>query len=319
MNNILVLGGTGFLGRQVCELLQRAGLRFTVVTRHPKNASWVQPLPLATVVHADIHHPATLAQLVRGHGAVVNLVAILHGSEAAFERVHVTLPAQLAQACQAAGVKRLVHVSALGADEHGPSRYQRSKARGEAVLKAAGLDLTIIRPSVMFGAGDRFLNLFVRLLRVLPVLPLAGANTRFQAVWVEDVARAVVHALTHPNTAGQTVEAVGPQVMTLAELVRLAGRTAGCAKPVVGLPRALAYFQALALEMVPGEPLMSTDNLSSLEVDNVASPAAAGWPTLSAWGLHTAAVSSVLPTYLGQDSGGEGPRSHLLTLRSRGA
>ena len=316
MSNILVLGGTGFVGRHVCEALQRAGHRMTVPTRHIKHAASVQHLPLLTVLTADVHDPVALNQLVAGHDIVINLVAILHGNEATFERTHVELPAKLAQACQSNGVKRVIHISALGAAADAPSMYQRSKARGEAVLQAAGLDLAVIRPSVIFGADDRFLNLFARLQRALPVIPLAGAACRFQPVWVEDVASAVLHAVANQHTVGQTIEAVGPEVFTLAELVHLAGKTAGCERRVFALPVALAYFQAVFMEMAPGEPLMSTDNLASMEVDNVASEPGAGVPNLSAWGLSAADLRAVLPTYLGTQPGGHSARSHLLALRS---
>lgn len=316
MANILVLGGTGFVGCHVCEQLQRAGHRMTVPTRHMKNAAAVQHLPLLTVQTANIHDPATLTQLVAGHDAVVNLVAVLHGNEKRFEQVHVTLPQTLAQACLANGVTRVVHISALGAGVDAPAMYQRSKARGEAVLQAAGLALTVLRPSVIFGSGDRFLNLFARMQALLPVFPLAGADTRFQPVWVEDVARAVLHALGHPTTEGETVEAVGPDVFTLRQLAEMAGAAVGHPRPVVGLPRALAYIQALAMEWMPGEPLLSTDNLLSLEVDNVASAPEAGQHTLSHWGLMPTSLHAVLPTYLGKVPGGNGPRNRLLGFRA---
>jgi len=317
MSNILVLGGTGFVGRHVCEQLQRAGHRTTVPTRQYRSANSVRHLPLLTTETANISDLPTLTRLMAGHDAVVNLVAVLHGNEQRFEQVHVTLPQTIANACQASGVKRLVHISALGAGLQAPSMYQRSKARGEAVLQAAGLDLTVLRPSVIFGEGDRFLNLFARLLKVLPVFPLAGADTRFQPVWVEDVARAVVYALNNPDTTGQTVEAVGPEVFTLRQLVEMTGEAAGTPKPVFGLPRALAYFQALAMEFAPGEPLMSTDNLSSMEVDNVASPAQAGQLTLADWGITPASLHAVLPTYVGRVLGGNGPRNRLLGFRAK--
>ena len=196
MPHALILGGTGFVGRHVCEKLHRQGWTLTVPTRRAVNAATVQHLPRLTVVEADVHDPAALARLLPDHDAVVNLVAILHGSEAAFERTHVELPRKIAAACAASGVRRLVHISALGVAEDGPSRYQRSKARGEALLRAAGLDLTVLRPSVIFGNGDRFLNLFAQLQALFPVMPLAGAQARFQPVWVEDVALAVQRCLT---------------------------------------------------------------------------------------------------------------------------
>lgn len=314
MSNILVLGGTGFVGRHVCEQLQRAGHRMTVPTRLEKTADVVRHLPLLTAHKADIHDLPTLTRLMAGHDAVVNLVAVLHGNEQRFENVHVTLPDTMAKACHASGVRRIVHISALGASQDAPSMYLRSKARGEAVLQSADLDLTVLRPSVVFGSGDRFLNLFAKLQRALPVFPLAGANARFQPVWVEDVARAVVHCLTNKTTVGQTVELAGPDVFSLRELAEMAGQAAGTPRLVMGLPRALAYFQALVMEYMPGEPLMSTDNLSSLEMDNVASP---GMLTLADWGITPASLRAVLPTYIGRVTGGNGPRNRLLGFRAK--
>lgn len=313
---ILVLGGSGFVGRHVCEKLHRLGWRVTVPTRRRENAKHLLSLPRLDVVEADVHDPATLARLVAGHDAVVNLVAILHGSEAAFERAHVALPTHLARACAVTGVRRLVHVSALGAAADGPSRYQRSKARGEAVLQAAAdagtLDLTVLRPSVIFGAEDRFLNLFARLQGLLPVMPLAGAGTRFQPVWVEDVAAAVVRCLQDRATVGQVYEACGPDVFTLRELVQQAGAWAGVrggrGRPVLGLPAALGRLQAGLMELAPGEPLMSRDNVDSMRVDNVATGTR---PGLAALGITPAALAGIAPGYLG----GRGPRSRLLTLR----
>lgn len=317
MRNILVLGGTGFVGRHVCEALQRAHCRVTVPTRHIKHADHIAHLPLVTVVSVDITDPDALTRLVAGHDAVVNLVAILHGSAAAFQAIHVDLPERLGTACLAAGVRRLVHVSALGASANGPSLYQRSKAAGEhALLRGHDLDLTVLRPSVIFGAGDRFLTLFARLQTVLPVVPLAGAGTRFQPVWVQDVANAVVHALHTPSTVGQTVEAVGPDVFTLAELVDLSGLAVGHARPVVGVPQGLAIWQAGLMSLLPGEPLMSADNVRSLSVDNVASPVEAGIPTLADWGMHPSSVKAILPTYLHADAQACNPRQRLVNLRA---
>ena len=316
MHNILVLGGTGFVGRQVCEVLQRAHCRMTVPTRHIKRAAHIAHLPLVTVVNADITDPDTLTRLVAGHDAVVNLVAILHGSAAAFQAIHVDLPQRLAQACEAVGVRRLVHVSALGASATGPSLYQRSKAAGESVLLAHKLDLTVLRPSVIFGAGDRFLNLFAHLQTLFPVMPLAGAHTRFQPVWVQDVATAVAHALATPSTVGQTVEAVGPDVFTLAELVRLSGEAVGHARPVISLPASVGMWQAALMSVLPGEPMMSADNVRSLSVDNVASPKEAGIPTLTDWGISPSSVAAILPTYLQATGQAGSPRQRLVNLRA---
>lgn len=316
MSHILVLGGTGFVGRHVCEWLQRAGHKMTVPTRQLRTAAAVQHLPGVTVQVANIHQPDTLNRLVAGHDAVVNLVGILHGNQRAFQRVHAELPETLATACEAAGVRRVIQLSALGAAPDAPSHYLRSKAAGEAALETADLDLTVIRPSVIFGAGDRFLTLFARLQQVLPLVPLAGARARFQPVWVQDVARAVAHAVSHTGTIGQTLEATGPDVFTLAQLVRQAGQAVGCPRPVVALPTAVAWFQALLMERLPGTPLLSTDNINSMEVDNVASPADAGATTLASWGLTAAHLADVLPTYLHQKAGTLAPRERLVELRA---
>ena len=308
MPRVLVLGGSGFVGRQVCEQLARQGWQITVPTRRASHAARIQNLPGLTVLEASVHKEADLARLMPGHDAVVNLVAVLHGNEARFEHVHVELPRKIAQAMQTAGVQRLVHISALGADVQGPSMYQRSKAQGEAVLHQAQLQLSVLRPSVIFGAEDQFLNLFADLQAIAPFMPLASQGTRFQPVWVGDVARAVVTCLQQPGTIGQTYELCGPDVMTLGELVHAAGQWAcvnhGRGRPVVGLPLWMGWLQAWGMEMLPGEPLMSRDNLASMKVDNVAS---GQWPGLHALGIAPASASGVAPTYLGH----RGPRSRL--------
>ena len=310
---VLVLGGSGFVGRQVCEQLARLGWHITVPTRRAVNAARVQSLPGLTVIEANVHQEADLARLMPGHDAVVNLVAVLHGSEDRFESVHVDLPGKIASAMKKAGVHRLVHISALGADPQGPSMYQRSKARGETVLHNAGLQLTVLRPSVIFGAEDKFLNLFADLQAVAPFMLLAGSGTRFAPVWVGEVARAVVVCLQKLDTIGQTYELCGPDVMTLGELVQRAGQWAGVnegrGRPVIGLPMWVGWLQAAAMELAPGEPLMSRDNLASMKVDNIATGQLPGLPAL---GISAASAAGVAPTYLGH----RGPRSKLNRWRA---
>lgn len=302
---VLILGGSGFVGRHIVERLQRQGVAMSVPTRRLTNARHLWHQPKVQAVVADVFDAPTLARLVAEHDAVINLIAILHGSKSEFEQVHVELPRRIAEACAQAGGRRLVHLSALGAAADGPSKYQRSKARGEAVLGQAAqvgsLQLTVLRPSVIFGAEDRFLNLFAGLQRVFPVIPLAGGDARFQPVWVRDVAEAVVACLEDDTTIGQTYELCGPEVWTLRELVKAAGRWsgigAGKGRPVVGVPMALGRLQALAMEWMPGQPLMSRDNLDSMKVDNVAS---GQLPGLEALGIRAAPLSAVGPQYLGQ-------------------
>lgn len=312
MEKILILGGTGFVGQHVCEKLNRLQCRVTVATRRRDNARHLQVLPLVDVVEINVHDSMSLAPLLAGHDAVVNLVGILHGSEADFEKAHVQLPLELARACEASGVRRIIHISALGASLDSVSMYQRSKARGEAVLLSAGLDVTVLRPSVMFGAEDKFLNTFARLQQVFPVIPLAGSQARFQPVWVEDVASAVVECLQDSDTIGQIFEACGPEVFTLKQLVELAGRYAGIkggkGRPVIALPDALARLQARLMELAPGEPVLSRDNLDAMKTDNVAS---GKLPGLQALGITPAALGAIVPSYLGA----RGLRSGLMAKR----
>lgn len=299
---ILLLGGTGFVGRSLCERLVAQGtdLRLTVATRRLAHAKVVQFLPTVDPVECDVHDDTQLKQLVAGHDAVVNLIAILHGSAVDFGKVHVQLARRLAAACAATSVQRVLHVSALGVSADAPSNYLRSKAEAEAVLKAAPLELSVLRPSVIFGQGDSFLNLFAALQTVFPVMPLAGAEARFQPVWVEDVAEALLRCLQRPQTIGKTYECAGPQVMALRELVQLAGRLSGHERPVLALPESLGKLQALAMELLPGTPLMSRDNILSMRVPNVAT---GQLPGLDALGIEAASLQAVAPSYLSPDQG----------------
>ena len=307
MSKLLVLGGTGFVGRSLCEQLVArnggAAGRITVPSRRPQRAAHLRSLPTLEVVPGNIHNDAELVRLVAGCDAVINLVAVLHGSEAEFQKAHVELPRRLASACKAAGVQRVVHVSALGVglDNGGqePSRYLRSKAAGERVLKDAHLDLTLLRPSVIFGEHDKFINLFAQLQSVFPFVPLAGAQARFQPVWVEDVARAIVTCLDTPASIGMTIECAGPTVYTLGDLVRRAGHWSGHERPVFGIPEFAARLQARAMELMPGTPLMSRDNLDSMKTPNIAN---AGMPGLDSLGIHASAMESVMPAVLGKHS-----------------
>ena len=303
-SRILVLGGTGFVGRSVCEkLVERAGGaggRITVPSRRPQRALHLRTLPTLELPEANLQDDRQLAALVAGHDAVINLVAILHGTEQQFNQVHVELPRRLAAACLAQGVRRLVQVSALGVSPSAPSAYLRSKAAGEAVLSASGLALTLLRPSVIFGEHDRFINVFADLLALAPVVPLAGAEARFQPVWVDDVARAIVACLDRPSTIGQTIECAGPAVFTLAELVRQAGQWSGNARPVFGIPEGLGMAQASLMALMPGEPLMSRDNLLSMRVPNVAG---GSLPGLASLGINATDIRSVMPALLGHRGG----------------
>lgn len=304
MGRVLLLGGSGFVGLSVCEkLVEHSGsgdIRITVPSRHPARAREIQPLPTVELVACDVHDDAQLQGLVRGHDAVVHLIAILHGSEREFQQANVELPRRVAAACREAGVRRVVHVSALGADPSAPSMYQRSKAAGESAWRDSGLDLTVLRPSVIFGERDHLMNRFASLQRLFPVMPLACASARFQPVWVEDVAAAIVTCLNSRSAIGETIECTGPTVYTLAELVRLAGRWSGHERAIVALPPALGRLQATLLEWLPGEPLMSRDNIDSMQVDNVATGTL---PGLDRLGIRPTALEAVMPALLGWRAG----------------
>ncbi|GAB4217199.1 MAG: complex I NDUFA9 subunit family protein [Rhodoferax sp.] len=317
MKNIFILGGSGFVGSHVCEKLARQGHQLTVATRRRRNAQHLQHLPGLTVVELDVHDGRALSAALAGHDVLINLVAILHGTAQQFERVHVALPKTIAQACCHNAVAQVVHISALGADAlqptKAPSMYLRSKGEGEAVLLQAaqgagagelagkGFDLSILRPSVIFGAEDQFINLFAKLQRLAPVMPLAGANARFQPVWVQDVAQAVVCCVQGvPNLSSpRTLEACGPDVFTLRQLVQLAGCLSGAGngrgRPVIALPDWAGRLQASLMSLLPGEPLMSVDNLDSMRRDNVATPGHAGLKLL---GIDPAPLEPVAREFL---------------------
>ena len=305
LRDVLILGGSGFVGSRLCEmLLQPDGAapgRLSVATRRRARARHLLTLPGLSIEEGDVHDDATLARLVAGRSAVVNLIGVLHGDAAAFDKAHAELPRRLAQACLREQVSQVVHVSALGVRRDAPSMYLRSKAAGEAAWGDAGVPAAVLRPSVMFGARDRFLNLFARLSRFAPLIALAGADAQFQPVWVDDVARAIIVCLRRRRSAPEICECAGPKVYTLAELVRLAGRFGGHERLVIPLPRPAGQLLAGLLECLPGEPLMSRDNLASMQVPNVAS---GQLPGLAALGITPAALEVIAPTYLSPEPPG---------------
>jgi len=275
LKKVLLIGGGGFVGGWIANRLSERGIRVTIPSRHRDNAKGPILLPTVYVVNADVNDPAQLAALMKGVDAVVNLVGILHDSDSGqpygkrFAAAHADLPRKIVVAMKQTGVRRLVHMSALKAAADAPSAYLRSKAAGEAAVLAAAneLDVTVFRPSVIFGPGDSFLNTFATLLRLLPVLPLAGGAARFQPVYIGDVADAFAACLTDHATFGQTYELAGPKTYTLRELVNYTGELIGKRRLVIDLPNALASLQAGLLGLLPNPP-MSRDNLRSMQVDN---------------------------------------------------
>ncbi|MBN3569867.1 complex I NDUFA9 subunit family protein [Burkholderia cenocepacia] len=313
---VALLGGTGFIGSRLVNALIDAGKHVRIGTRRRDHARHLQMLPV-DIVELDALDTRTLARFVAGAHAAINLIGVLHGGRGTpygpgFERAHVALPAALATACTEVGVRRLLHMSALGADSHGASMYQRSKGDGEAALHAVAatdsLALTIFRPSVVFGPGDAFLNTFANLQRTVPVLPLAMPDARFQPVFVGDVVRAFVNTLDLVGAHGKTYELGGPTVYTLEQLVRYCGTLVGRQARIVRLPDALARLQASVFECLPGEPVLTRDNLATMSVPNVLSG-----PLAPELGLSPASLESIAPAYLGEATG----RSRFDWFRSR--
>ena len=312
MSKILVIGGSGFIGQHVAARLAQDGHEVRVPARMPQRVKELILLPTVEVLRADVHDDADLDRMLAGCDGVVNLVGILHSRAgdpygADFARAHVELPRRIADACHKAGIRRLVHVSALGAKADAPSEYLRSKAAGEDVLAAARgrIDATVLRPSVVFGPEDNFLNLFAGLQALMPVVMLACPDARFQPVHVVDVASCVAHCLAHPETIAHSYDLCGPKVYSLRELVQFAGAASGHRRPVIGLPDGLAYLQAWAMECLPIK-LLSRDNLRSMEVSSTCD---CEFP----FGMHPQSMEDTAPAWLG----GKGRRGNYNEYRGR--
>ena len=262
-----MVGGSGFVGRHLVAALVARGAEVVVPTRRRERAKHLILLPTVDVVETDVHDSSALAALAAGRDAVVNLAGILHGP--GFQAAHVELAQAVVNACHRAGVKRLLHMSALGADPAAPSEYLRSKGFGErAVLAADDLEASVFRPSVIFGPEDRFLNLFARLAALSPVLALASPEARFQPVYVGDVVRAMLAALDSRDAAGKRYDLCGPHECTLRELMEFVCAATRRKRLVVGLPDAVAWLQAWLMELLPVK-LLTRDNLRSMRVPSV--------------------------------------------------
>ncbi len=299
LHRVTILGASGFVGRYVVRDLARDGAVIAACGRNAATAGFLRPMgdvgQIATF-SADLGDERALAAVVEGADAVVNLVGILfERGKQRFDLAHHRGPQKLAALAKSAGVKRLVHVSALGADANSRSAYSRSKAEGEAAVRAAFPGATILRPSLVFGPEDTFFNRFGAMARFSPVLPLIGGGaTRFQPVYVGDVADAVAAVLSRSDTEGKTYELAGPAVFTLRQLFELILHVIGRKRLLMSIPFGLASLEAFFLEWLPN-PLLTRDQVRLLRQDSIAAP---GMPGLAELGIAPTALELVLPTYL---------------------
>ncbi|NEW91239.1 complex I NDUFA9 subunit family protein [Rhodopseudomonas sp. BR0M22] len=299
---VTVFGGSGFLGRHVVSALARRDYRIRVAVRRPELAGHLQPLGRVGQIHAvqaNLRYPESVAAAMRGAHVAINLVGILaEGGAQKFDSVQGAGAANVAQAAASAGA-RMVHVSAIGADPESPARYARSKAAGEQAVLAAMPQATIFRPSVVFGPEDQFTNRFAALARLSPVLPLVGADTKLQPVYVGDVATAIADAVDGLAKPGATYELGGPEQLTMREIMRIILQTTDRNPLLVPLPFGLASLQAMLLQFAPGAFKLTPDQVRMLEVDNVVSEAAktAGL-TLQGLGIQPDSLEAVVPSYL---------------------
>ena len=297
--NVCVLGGSGFVGTELVTRLVYAGYWVRVPTRSLAHCDRLRVLDTAELRVANVHEPRILSQLFADCEAVVNLIGILNPQgRATFESVHTALAAKVVQAARAAGVRRLLHMSALGADEHGPSRYLRSKGLAEAQLRAVAQHeppqpaVTLLRPSVIFGPYDSLTNRFAHLLRLSAgLMPLARARARFAPISVADVAEAFMRVLAAPPANG-SYELCGPEVLTLEQIVRLTARVAQLPCHILPLPDVLGRLQAALLGLLPGTPF-SLDNFRSLTRDSLCRQ-----DGCRALGIAPRPMLAELPTYL---------------------
>jgi uncharacterized protein YbjT (DUF2867 family) len=294
MDELVVLfGGGGFLGRYVAQELLKSGARVRIAERDPLDAFFLKPLAAlgqAQSIRADITKPETLAAAVHGATAVVNLVGLLKGK---FQAVHVDGAANVAKAAAAAGVQRLVQVSAIGADPAAASAYGRTKGEGEQAVRAAFPGATIIRPSILFGPEDGFVNKFAGLISKVPVLPVIRPNTRFQPAWVVDVARAVGKAALTPGLTGKTFELGGPQILSMLELHHWIADAIAHKPNFVPVPDPVAAAMA-RFGFLPGAPI-TWDQWLMLQHDNVVSGGAKGFRDL---GIAPTPLAAVAPSWL---------------------
>ncbi len=295
----VVFGGSGFIGRHIVPRLARRGWGVRVAVRYPSRALFLKPAGVVgqvVPVFTDLRDDASVAAVLDGADLAINLVGILaEGGRQRFSALHAEGAERITRLAKAAGIERLVHVSAIGASAESASVYAKTKAAGEAAVRTAFPEATILRPSVVFGPEDKFFNLFAGLTRVSPVLPLiGGGGTRFQPVYVGDVADAAMACLDNPATRGKTYELGGPKVYTFKEIMELVLRETRRQRWLVSVPWGLAALKARFLELLPS-PMLTRDQLALMKSDNVV---AAGMPGLTELGITPTAAETILPTYM---------------------
>jgi len=309
--NVCLLGGSGFVGRYVTEALTKQGITVRVLTRMRERAKHLLVLPTVEVVEANVHNEAELVAQFHDCDAVINLIGVLHDGKGreSFAAVHMDIAHDVVNACIKAKVKRLLHMSALNADPEAPSQYLRSKGEAEVIVRAVmhKLAVTIFRPSVIFGPEDNFLNRFAALIKLFPIIPLASAHTRFQPVFVEDVAKVVVKSLDQISAHGNTYEICGPHVYTLRELMQFTSALIQKSRSIIDLPPAMAKLQASVLEIMPGK-LLTQDNLRSMQVDSVCK-----CDFETQFGFIPTSLAAIAPRYLT----GQTPRGRYQIFRHR--
>jgi NADH dehydrogenase len=295
---VTVFGGGGFIGRHIVQRLAAAGHSIRIAGRDTERAARLCTMGgvgQITPVAASITDEASSARAVAGADIVINLVGILfEGRAGDFQRIQAEGAGRIARLAAAAGAKQFLHLSAIGADASSPSLYAQTKAAGEAAVLAAFPGANILRPSVVFGAEDQFFNRFAGLAALLPFMPVVAGETRFQPVYVGDVADAAMAALADPAAGGKTFELGGPRVMSMRQVLRYILDVTGRRRPMIALPEGFVRLQARLGELLPTPPL-TRDQLILLGKDNVVSPNALGFQAL---GIEPKAVEAIVPSYL---------------------
>lgn len=320
IRQVCVLGGSGFVGSSVVHQLSAAGYAVKILTRRREDSKHLILLPQVQVVECDVMDDTALTDAIIGADAVINLIGILHeDNNKTFTAIHEQLPMRLVQICRNHDVRRLLHMSALNASADAPSAYLRSKAAGEKyvmeealvaeplpIMHSYQLQVTVFRPSVIFGREDNFLNLFATMAKLLPVIALAKPDAKFQPIWVEDVAKAFVASLENVDTYGKRYDLGGPRIYTLRELVQFVAFVLGKKRMIIGLNDQLSYYQARALELLPVK-LMTRDNVDSMQLDSVVM---GDFPRV--FGFKQTSMEAVVPEYLVGDT----PRAAYDRFRS---